>query len=615
MRRAFAGLWAPDGPPAAAERRLAGVLDDEGESHLLERGALRLAYSGPRLEAPEGAPACVLDGSLYEGGQDLPGALTRDPATALGRLRGDFALVAVDGEGRSAVVARDHMGGRLAVWSEREGVVAFATETRLLLRLLERRPEPDRTALAHWLAISGIPGDRTLYAGVRRLESGSMLALNAGAEPRRFWDPSYSEPMAVDVDESVELLRGALRTAVHRRCEPGGRTAVMLSGGLDSGSVAALAASEPRELAPRRAYSAVFPRHETVDETAEINLVAGRLGLESTRVVVRSGSVIAGTLPYLRHWQLPPVSPNLFFWNPLLRRAAEAGVEVMLDGEGGDELFGFSVYLLADRVRAARLVSALQLIYRVPGRPGQRPPLKSVLKFVRAYALKGAVPPGLHQAVRRTRGAARYTPPWLRPELAEAYFESDELHAWKDRPGPRWFAWLVSQTTRGMGPSLAYDHVRRRAALAGIEARHPLVDVDVLELMFRLPPEHAYSSAHSRPLLRKALAGLLPDEVRLRSTKSNFDAVFHESLAGPDLPALRALLGAGDLRLGDYVRREAVQELLERPPSRGPDLTEWAMRVWRLATAELWLRVQDDSDALDRLLGPLLAAPDATVEG
>jgi asparagine synthase (glutamine-hydrolysing) len=166
-----------------------------------------------------------------------------------------------------------------------------------------------------------------------------------------------------------------------------------------------------------------------------------------------------------------------------------------------------------------------------------------------------------------------------------------------------------------MGPSLAYDHVRRRAALAGIEARHPLVDVDVLELMFRLPPEHAYSSAHSRPLLRQALAGLLPDEVRLRRTKSNFDAVFHEGLAGPDLPALRALLGADDLRLGDYVVRDAVQGLLERPPSAGPELSKWAMRVWRLATAELWLRVQEDGDGLNRLLEPLLAAPDLTVEG
>src|SRR3954452_6942188 len=552
MQRAFAGLWSPGGPPAAALRRLEWGLRDEGETRLLERGSLRLVYTGEPLAAVDGEPACLLDGTLYdrrESERGLGGLVAADPDGTISSLRGDFALLCVDAGGHSAVLARDHMGGRLLVWSEREGVVAFASEARFLLRLLERRPEPDPAALAHWLAISGIPAGRTLYAGVRRLEAGSLLALGRETRARRYWDPQYARPLAVDEEESVELVRGALHTAVHRRCEPGDESAVLLSGGLDSGSVAALAAAEPPERGPRRAYSAVFPGHPSVDESELIQGLTSRLGLASTRVAVRSGSVLAGTLPYLHHWQLPPVSPNLFFWLPLLRRAADDGVRVLLDGEGGDELFGFSVYLLADRVRRGRMLSAFDLIYRrVPARPGERPPLYSVLNFARAYALKGAVPHRVHQAVRRRRGTERYAPPWLRPKLVGSYLASDELHAWKESPHPRWFAWLVNQTTRGMGPAMAYDHVRRRGALAGIEMRHPIVDADVLELVLRLPPEHAWSADHSRPLLRRAMAGLLPDEVRLRRAKSNFDAIFHQALRGPDLPALRALLDAPDLR-------------------------------------------------------------------
>lgn len=622
MRRSFAGLWSWSGAaPATAARRVAGALPDESEVHLLNRGALTLAYSGPELRLGPGGAACVLEGTVYELGGRRPPAEAVEPELAgllvggaearLGELRGDFALIAVDARGQAAVLARDQMGGRLAVWSERESVVAFASELRFLLRLLERRPEPDRGALAHWLSISGIPGDRTLYAGVRRLEAGALLRLGAGApRPGRYWEPRYAQPLQAGEEESAELLRGALRRAVGRRCEDAARSAVLLSGGLDSGAVAALASQQPRGRAPRRAYSAVFPLHPSVDESALIEGVTDGLGLESTRVVVRSGSVIRGALPYIRQWELPPISPNLFFWLPLLERAAREGVEVLLDGEGGDELFGLSVHLLSDRVRAGRLLSMLRVIHRVPGRPGERPPARSVLRFALAYGVKGAVPFGVQQAVRRLRGPERYAEPWLRPEMATAYFEIDDPHAWKRQPGPRWFAWLVNQTTRGMGPALAYDHIRRRAAFPGLEARHPLVDVDVVELVLRLAPEHAFNPLHSRPLLRRALAGLLPDEVRLRRAKSNFDALFHQSLAGPDLPALRALLGDAGARVAEFVEPGWLEELASGPPARAEELPAWALRAWRTATAECWLRAQEDPDALDRLLAPLLPPDD-----
>jgi asparagine synthase (glutamine-hydrolysing) len=149
-----------------------------------------------------------------------------------------------------------------------------------------------------------------------------------------------------------------------------------------------------------------------------------------------------------------------------------------------------------------------------------------------------------------------------------------------------------------MGPALVYDHLRRRSALAGLATRHPIADVDLLETVLALPPELAFHPRHGRPLLREAVAGLLPDEVRLRAAKSDFNAPFHAGLAGPDLPLVRRLLGGRDARIGAYVDRAALaRDLLGAVPAGGGELQDWGLYTWRLVTAEMWLRMQDGVQA------------------
>src|SRR5205085_9858967 len=131
------------------------------------------------------------------------------------------------------------------------------------LALLPRTPDPAPAGVAHWVAASHRPGTATLYEGVRRLAPGSALRLVAGEErEHRYWRPRFVEPPQLDAVECAHRLRGTLDRAVHRRLAGGGGTAILMSGGLDSASVAALAARQ----APGRiaAYAAVFPEHPAV---------------------------------------------------------------------------------------------------------------------------------------------------------------------------------------------------------------------------------------------------------------------------------------------------------------------------------------------------------------
>ncbi|MFL5866375.1 MAG: asparagine synthetase B family protein [Thermoleophilaceae bacterium] len=611
MLRDFLGSYSPT---AGRDDRaqLAAVL--ASEAHVVELDGLTCAYTGPRARLEPGVPLCLVDGTVYEAlglalpareGPELEVALAKayrvHGEELLGRLRGEFALLVYDPESRSGLLARDHMGGRGAIWHQSGGRLTFASEYRPLIAALPRRPDPDEAGLAHWLAISGMPCDRTLYSGVRRVEAGSALRLDEGpVRPFRYWNPAYEPGPRLDREDHALALREALERAVRRRVAGDARAGVLVSGGLDSGSVAALMARTRGDDRPVAAYSAIFPRHPAADESELIAELAAKLGLESTMIRVESGSVLNGALSYLRRFEVPPVSPNLFFWIPLLQRVSDDGLTALLDGEGGDELFGHASMLLADRLRRGRLLEARNLVGRIPGVHGV--PSRRVLRLYLRDALKGALPHGLHGPARRARGPEAYAPAWLKRETAAHFIDNDDSHDWKRIPGPRWFGFQVSRVTRGMGPALAYDHIRRRGALARLEPRHPLVDVDVVELVLRTPPELSFDPDRSRPLLREALRGVLPDAVRLRATKSNFDTVFHESLAGADLPAIRALLGRPGAEVGAYVDRAAIADLIAAPPEGRGAMMWWALHVWRLVTAECWLIGQQDPNALERLL-------------
>jgi asparagine synthase (glutamine-hydrolysing) len=556
---------------------------------------------------------CLVDGQLYavpgevshtpdprSAATRLAAAYERSGDAALGELRGEFWAWLWRRRDRRGLALADHVGTRGPYWARDGGTAVVASEIAELLASLTREPAPDPVTLAHWLMITGPKTGTTLFAGVRSIAAGHCLKLAPGdCRTERYWTPTYRDPLRAPRAEQAAQLRDRLDQAVRRRRAATEGTGVLLSGGLDSSTVAALAAQH----GDLSAYSAVFPDHPGMDESALIDRTAGALGIPSKRIVVRDGSTLRGALEYTRHWQVPPTSPNLFFWNPLLAQAAADGIEIMLDGEGGDELFAFSPYLVADRLRAGRLFSALELTRRWPGET--RPPARDLVRLrLRLAGAMALMPPATHRWSRRLRGLEHYVPAWLPSAVGRQWLDSEtSSFAWKRLGGPRWWAYIVELVTRGAGPSAVYEQSRRRSRLAGVLASHPLVDVDVIELVLRLDPELSFDPRFTRTMLREAIDGLVPDEVRLRRGKSNFDALFHQLLAGPELAAVRTLLDPSQARLRGYVDVSSLhRELFRGDPRSHPEgLMRWAIRVWRLATAEIWLRLREDPAADQRL--------------
>jgi asparagine synthase (glutamine-hydrolysing) len=569
----------------------------------------------PRLaggQLPGGTPEvlCVVVGritnleELADGTADAEHALAtayrRWGDDVVSRCAGQFAVLIWDRVRRRGFVARDALGHRAVFYAHRGRALVVASEVRPLLGELASRPAPDPVAVAHWLAGTGVPGGRTLYDGVHRLPPGHLLALGAEpARPRRHWQPRTAAPDLRTIDEAAGALREAMAGAVERALGDAQAPAVLLSGGFDSSSVAALAAR-----ASPRCYSTVFPRHPEVDESPAIAATRDHCGLVGVERRFLGGGALAAAVEFVLVHELPSASPNGFLWRPLLRRAAADGVTVMLDGEGGDEMFGCAPMLIADRLRRIRLRQAVALARRIPGM-GDEPPVRWVRRALVAYGVRGALPPRLHDALRRAR-SRRDAGDWLRPELRRAHDECYDRWAFKRRRGPRWRESLVDLVVNVSDALGAHDHFRREAELSGLELRHPFRDPQLLDTALAIEPSLHFDPYHDRPVARRAMAGLLPDPVRLSERKPHFNAVLADALA-IDAAPVRELLGDPRAEVRAYVRPAVLDDRLAAYPTRlAPrDL----LTVWRAVGLECWLRVLAGQEEALRTLGAVRPAP------
>jgi asparagine synthase (glutamine-hydrolysing) len=594
------GAFDPSGRIDASQ--LARALGPDART--LESGPLRLAYSGPALSAR--APVCLLDGVLDNADairaelgiapvatdEDLLAAGYRRWGRGLPeRLRGDFVLLIWDAVGKEGLLARDQLGVQPFYLHDSDGGVRFASETRHLIASLPRRPGPDRASLAHWIATSSRPGIQTLWAGVRRLRPGGMLRLDRhGVSEETYWTPRFAEPLDLSPDQLAGEVRAGLERSVRRRTAVDGGTGVLMSGGLDSSAVAALCAET--EAGDVYACSATFPDHPEADESELIAELRQALALPGVTAEVRASGLLGSALEYLEAWQAPLLGWGDFWTLPLMRRAAAAGVGTMLDGDGGDELFGPRTHLLADRLRAGHPLEALRLALELPG-GGPHVPRREVAKVFGTEALMGAVPYRLHD-LRRRAVVERTAPAWLSRRAAEDLVASDDPFAWKRFDGPRWWAHAAYGVTRGIEEAGVFEHQRRRAALAGLRARHPILDLDLVGLALRQPPRATLDRRFSRPVLRASMAGLLPDSVRLRPAKARFETLIADCLGGADGAAVREILTSPNLELAAYLDPVAMRRaLFDSDTLRRGSPFRWMWQVWRLLTAELWLRSQE----------------------
>jgi asparagine synthase (glutamine-hydrolysing) len=498
------------------------------------------------------------------------------------RLRGMFALALWDKRRRRLLLARDRFGIKPLYYAAAGGGVSFASELKSLLEQPGFSREIDPRAVSAYLAFNSIPAPLTIFKSARKLPPGHLLRWEGGElELRRYARPGplpAAELRRESADELAAELREVLDDSVRAHLVADVPVGVLLSGGVDSGGLAALASRHTDE--PLRTFSIGF-EEAGFDELSRARLVAERYGTNHHELVLRPDAV--ELLPKLVEAFDEPFGDSSALPTYLVSELAVSEVKVALSGEGGDELFGGYYTYVADLLarRVGRLAAlARPLAEALPSRTDRVGFDYKAKRFARAAALP---------ALERHHGWKEIFSPQARAELAgPAAAAWDPLDLYRARYAETAGAEpLARMQDVDLGIYLVDDLLVKTDRLSmahSLELRVPFLDPKVAEFAFSLPTGLKVRGLAKKRLLRRALAPLLPREI-VQGRKQGFSIPIAAWLRGPLEPFAREVLAPSALARQGLLDPAAVTPVLDRHISGQEDLSR---QIWGLMALTLW---------------------------
>jgi len=500
----------------------------------------------------------------------------------LERLRGMFALALWDSREGRLLLARDRFGIKPLYYRLAGGTLSFASELKAMLELPGFSRQIDPRAVAAYLAFNSIPAPLTIFAEARKLPAGCALSWQDGAlsetryaRPRpRPAEQVRSGPAAGLAAELREVLRDSVRAHLVADVPVG----VLLSGGVDSAGLTALAAGEAGDAV--KTFSIGF-EESSFDELSRARLVAERYRTDHHELVLRPDAV--ELLPKLVEAFDEPFGDSSAVPTYLVSQLAAGEVKVALSGEGGDELFGGYYTYVADLLapRLGRLAAlAAPLVEALPSSDSKVSFDYRAKRFVRAARL-----PALerHHAWKEIFSADRRA-----ALLGDVDPDWDPVDLYRERYAEtRGAEPLARLQDVDLGIYLVDDLLVKtdRSSMANsLELRVPFLDERVAGFALGLATSLKVRGLAKKRLLRRALAPLLPDEI-LRGPKQGFSIPLAAWLRGPLEPFARDVLSPATLARQGCLDPAAVTPLIDAHSSGREDLSR---QLWGLMAFTLW---------------------------
>jgi asparagine synthase (glutamine-hydrolysing) len=500
----------------------------------------------------------------------------------LERLRGMFALAIWDSRERRLLLARDRFGIKPLYYRVADGTLCFSSELKAMLELpgFSRRIDP--RAASAFLAFNSIPAPLTIFAEARKLPPGCSLSWRDGM----LSETRYARPGPVSAERVrkgpeaalANELRETLRDSVRAHLVADVPVGVLLSGGVDSAGLAALAAGEEGQGV--KTFSIGF-EEASFDELSRARLVAERYGTDHHELVLRPDA--AELLPKLVEAFDEPFGDSSAIPTYLVSQLAAGEVKVALSGEGGDELFGGYYTYVADLLAPrfgwlARIASPL--IEALPSSDAKASFDYKAKRFARGAHL---------QPLERHHAWKEIFPPELRSVLLPGMDTGwDPVDLYRERYAETAGAEPLARFQDvDLGIYLVDDLLVKtdRSSMAhSLELRVPFLDQRVAEFAFDLATPLKVRGTAKKRLLRRALAPLLPKEI-LRGPKQGFSIPLAGWLRGPLEPFARETLSAATLERQGCLDPAAVTPLIDAHCAGQEDLSR---QLWGLMAFTLW---------------------------
>ena len=505
------------------------------------------------------------------------------------QLNGMFAFALWDEKRRRLLIARDRFGEKPLYWGVFDNTLLFASEPKVLLAHPSVKPSLNLQALRQYLSFDYIPAPLSIYEGINKLPAAHQLTLEQGkVNVERYWRLSYQKKQPVPTeDEAAEHLRELLADSVRMRLVSDVPLGVLLSGGVDSSTVAALACRTSLEAV--KTFSISFAE-ASFDESLYARAVAKFLGTDHHEERL-SANLAANLVSEIGSWMDEPFSDPSLVPTYLLSRFTRKHVTVALGGDGGDELFaGYPMYTghrwanVYNQIPSFLKTGLVQPLVRLL-------PVKTKNLSFDYKAQRFVTGAGYDDVTRHHVWFGSFTPGEQETLLTQDVLEKTDGDIYRDA------RMMVEEcedndvVTRMQSLDtqlyLAEDILTKvdRASMAvSLEVRAPFLDPRVAEFAASLPCNYRLRRHKSKYILKRAVKDLLPPFVTRRG-KKGFGVPVAEWLKVKLRPLARDLLSPERVRRAGVFDPAYVTRLLDEH-ERG--IANHRKLLWTLLMFELW---------------------------
>lgn len=494
----------------------------------------------------------------------------------LHRLNGMWAFVIYDRQEKIVFASRDRFGIKPFYYCVDGQRILFGSEIPSILAVLGRKPRPNQEAIFNYLAFNRTDqGEDTFFSEVKKLNHGHFFNVRIGhpgsgaaVQPQRWYNlrAELKEPFP-----DAEAYRAMFASAVELRLRSDVPVGVCLSGGLDSSSIVSVLLKD-FNLKELNTFSAVYGSGRTGDESAFINLYQGQLKNMFT-VQPDEHSLMADIEKFICA-QFEPVPSTSTYAQYKVMELAKEHVTVTLDGQGADEelagyhyFFGFHFKNLLRQGRFGTLLSEMGHYY---GKHHSLYGIKSFIFFLLPAFLrtrlrvmeKGYLHRDFFQA---NSGGADviagdlYGSPTLQDALLNHFeFKLEHLLKWEDR-NSMWFS---------------------------LEARVPFLDYRLVERTLALPDDLIINKGMTKYILREAMKGTLPEEIRMRRDKIGFETPQDEWFRTPMFQQyIKDIIHADSFKNRGILDIKNVHQLYQQHLDHKGS---YAREIWKWIHLEKW---------------------------
>ena len=513
---------------------------------------------------------------------------------AVRRLDGMFAVAVWDGRRQELVLARDRSGKKPLYYSVADERLTFGSEIKAVVAAPWVPWEPALERVGEYLTFGYVPHPATLLRGVEQVPPGAIVRFGRSglSDPERYWDPAGAPPLR-RADGSFEgTLRSAFQLAVSRRMIADVPLGALLSGGVDSSLV--VAAMTREAVGPVHTFSIGFSGHSSFDERNWAQLVSDHFGTRHTVFEVRPEA--AALLDELLWYHDQPFGDSSAIPTFLVSQLASEHVTVVLNGDGGDEVFGGY-----DRFTAAKLARF------IPGglaRVGSK--VAGVLPDDGGYF-------ALRRRARRFLDAAgapaldayhswsAVTPAplvhdWVRPEFCAEHLDASVRDCYERVPDLPTLDRLLYANFRTYLPDDLAVKMDRMSMAHSLEARSPFLDTAVCELLANVRASEKVGIRQVKPLLRNAFEPMLPDAIWDRR-KHGFGVPMNDWFRGELGELFADEVLDRSARTADVFDKQAMCRAFD---DHRKNRAQHGYRFWAALTLERWLRLGRPASAPPR---------------